>query len=84
MSFNDFVHKNKLKKKGTSKLKFYQILPSFYLIDVGIHQGDEPFSSVNGIVNLLTSKRTHWVAYINEVVLVHVAVLFQTNYLRSI
>ena len=64
MSFNNFVHKNKLKKKGTSNINIYQVLSSLFLRDVGIYLRDGPFESELGKINLHPSRRTHWVLYI--------------------
>ena len=66
MTFNYFVQKHNLKNKATSNKKFYQVLPSLGLSDVGIYLGNGPSSSYIGIVNLHPSKGTHWVAYISE------------------
>ena len=67
MSFNDFVHKYKLKNKTTSNVKKYEVLKKIGLDSkVGIYLGDGVFSSDIGIVNLHPSKGTHWVSYINE------------------
>ena len=65
-SFNDFIHKSKLKKKATSIIKIYQILSSLSLNDVGTYLRDGPFSSDVGFVNLHPSQGTLWVCYINE------------------
>ena len=48
MSFNDFVHKYKLKNKATSKIN----LSSIGLENVGIYLRDGPFSGDIGIANL--------------------------------
>ena len=66
ITFNDFVHKYKLKNKATSNIKIQQILDSIGLNNVGIYLRDGPFSSDIGIVNLHPSKGTHWVCYKNE------------------
>ena len=66
MTFNDFIKKYKLKNKATSNLKIQQVLGSIGLKNVGIYLRDGPFESNIGIVNLHTSKGTHWVCYINE------------------
>ena len=66
MTFNDFVHKYKLKNKATSNIKIQQGLSSLSLDDVGIYLGDSPSKSDIGIVNLHTSKSTHWMCYVNE------------------
>ena len=65
-SFNDFIHKYKLKNKATSSIKFYQILCSIGLSDVGIFSGDGPIQSHIVIVNWHPSKGTHWAVYINQ------------------
>ena len=52
MSFNDFVHKYKLKNKPTSKIKIHEVLSSFGLDNVGIYSRDGPFLSDTGVVNL--------------------------------
>ena len=36
MSFNDFVKKYNLKNKATTNIKIQQILPTFFLDDVGV------------------------------------------------
>ena len=56
MSFNDFVHKYKLKNEATSKIKFYQVFSSLSLNDIRIYLRDGPFKSDIGIVNLQPSK----------------------------
>ena len=66
MSFNDFVYKHNLKNEATSNKKFYQVLSSLFLNDVGIYLRVGPFPSDIGIVNLHQSKGTHWVLYIME------------------
>ena len=66
MSFNDFIHKYKLKNKATSNIKIQQVLSSQSLSDEWIYLRDGGFSSDMGIVDLHPSKRTHWVVYINE------------------
>ena len=66
MSFNDFVRKHNLKNKATSNIKIRQVLCSIGLNNVGIYLRDGPFESDKGIVNLHTSKGTHWVCYIDE------------------
>ena len=66
MSFIDFVNKNNLKNKATSKIQIQQILRSMWLDNVGIYLRDGPFSSDIGKVNSHSSKGTHWVAYVNE------------------
>ena len=66
MTFNDFVHKNKIKNKATANIKIQQVLSSLGLSDVGIFLRDGPFSSDIKIASLHPSKETHRVAYINE------------------
>ena len=66
MLFNCFNHKYKIKHQATSNIKFQQVLLSTSLIDVGIYLRNVPFSSDIRIVNLNTTKGTHWVCYINE------------------
>ena len=63
MSFNDFVHKYKLKNKALSNIKIQQLLDSIRLNNVGIYLGDGPFSSDIGIVNIHPSNRRHCVCY---------------------
>ena len=67
MTFDDFVHKYKLKNKATSNIKIQQVLSSLSLNDVGICLRDGPFSSEIGLVNLPPSKGTPWVAYMKEI-----------------
>ena len=43
MSFNDFVHKYKLKPKATSNIKIQQNLSSIGLDNVDIYLRNEPF-----------------------------------------
>ena len=66
MTFNEFVHKYKLKNIATSNIKIYQVPSSLGLSDVGIYLRDWLFLKDIGIVNLQPSKGTHWVCYINE------------------
>ena len=66
MSFNDFVHKYKLKNQATSIIEIQQVLLSLSFKDVGIYLRDGPFSTDNGGVNLHPSKGTHRVCYKNE------------------
>ena len=61
MTFNDFIKNYGLKNKATSNIKIQQVLSFLFLNDVGIYLGDGPFESKIGIVNLIPSKRTHWV-----------------------
>ena len=66
-SFNDFVHKYKLKNKATSNIIIQQVHGSVELDNIGIDLGDGSFSSIVGIVNLHQSKGTHRVLYTNEI-----------------
>ena len=66
MTFNDFVHKHKLRNKATSIIKIQQVLSSLFLNDVGIYLRDGLFESDIGMVNLHRYKGTQWVLYINE------------------
>ena len=66
MTFNDFIKKYKLKNKATSNIKIQQVFSPLSLNDVGLYLRDAPFESDNGIVNLHSSRGTHWVCYINE------------------
>ena len=66
MTFNEFIKKHNLKNKATSNIKIQQVLNSIGLNDVGIYLRDGPFESDIGIVNLHSSKGSHWVYYINE------------------
>ena len=66
ISFNDFLHKYKLRDKATSNIKIYQVFSSIGLDNVGLYLGDGPFSIDIGIVKLHPSKGRHWVLYINE------------------
>ena len=64
-SFNDSIKKYNLKNKATSNIKIQQLLSSIGLDNVGIYLGDGPFLADIGVVNLYSSKRTHWVCCIN-------------------
>ena len=66
MTFNDFVQKNNLKNKATSKIKIQKVLTSIGLDNVRIYLRDGPFQTNIGIVNLHPSKGTHWTCYVNE------------------
>ena len=66
MRFNDFVKKFDLENKATSNMKIQKVLTSIGLDNVNIYLRDGPFSSDIGIVDLHTSKGSHWVCYINE------------------
>ena len=50
MTFNDFIHKYKVKNIATSKLKIYQVLSSLCLSDLGLYLRDGLFSVHIGIV----------------------------------
>ena len=65
MSFNDFVHKQNLKKRNM-EYKFLSSPLSLFLNDVGIYLRDGPFSSDIEIVKLHPSKGMHWVCYKKE------------------
>ena len=83
MSFKYFVHKNNLKKKSTPNIKVYQILSSLYLSNVGIFSRDGPFEFNIGIINLHQAKMSHWVAYINEeIILIVMAGFLLKHYLN--
>ena len=64
-SFNDFIHRNNLKKK-TSFIKSQQILSFLSLADVGTYLRDGPFKTDKKIVNLHPFQGTHWVLYIHQ------------------
>ena len=67
MSFNDFVHRNKLKYKATSNLKLYEVLKNIGLDSKqGVYLRDGPFSIDIGIVNLHPTEGTHLVCEIIE------------------
>ena len=66
MTFNEFIKKHNLRNKATSIIKNQQVHNFIGLNNFGIYLRDGPFSSDFGIVNLHTSKGTHWVCYINE------------------
>ena len=66
LTFNEFIKKHNLRNKATSNIKIQQALSSLSLNDVGIYLGDGSFKSDIGIVNLHSSKGTHWVCYIYE------------------
>ena len=66
ITFNEFFKNYKSKDKATSNVEINQDLSSLSLNEVGIYLRDGPFESDIGIVNLHSSKGTHWVCYINE------------------
>ena len=66
MTFNDFVHKYKIKNKATSNVEIIHVLSSLSSNDIAISLRNGPFESHIGIVNLHPTKGTHWVCYINE------------------
>ena len=67
MSFDDFVHKYKLKNKATSNIKKYEVLKKIRRDSkMGIHSRDGDFSTNYGKLNLHPSKGTHWVYYIKD------------------
>ena len=65
-SFDDFSHKYSLGNKTTSNSIIRQILSSLCLSDVGIHLRDGHFIIDIGIVNLHSTKGTHWVEHIKQ------------------
>ena len=64
VSFNDIIHKYKLKKTA-STIRIQQVLSSVSLSHVGICFRDGPFKTDEGIVKLHPSKETRWVFYIH-------------------
>ena len=66
MNINDFVHTYKIKNKGTSNIKIYQVPSSLNLNDRKSYFRDGPFSCDIGIVNLHPIQSTLWVLNINE------------------
>ena len=56
-----------MRNKATSNIKIQQVLDSMRVNNVGIYLRDGPFSSDIGLVNLHSSKGTHWVLNINEI-----------------
>ena len=67
ISFNDFVHRHKLKNKATSNIKIHGVLKQIGLDSkVGIYLRDGEFLSSYGIVNLHPSRGSHWVLYIKD------------------
>ena len=61
LSLNEFMQKNKLENEAMSNIKIQPVCK-----DVDIFLRVCPFISDNGIVNLLSTKKSHWVAYINQ------------------
>ena len=55
-----------MEKNATLVIKNYQVLLSLSFSDKKNYLRDEPFSTDIEIVNLHSSKGTHWVAYIKE------------------
>ena len=66
MTFNESIKKFNLKNKATSNIKIQQVLSPLSLNNVGTYLRDGPFESDIEVVNLHSSKGTHWVYYINE------------------
>ena len=66
ITFDYFVHKNKLKNKATTNVKIQQVHFSNGLNNVAIFLRDGPFESDIGIVNLHLTGGTHWVCYKND------------------
>ena len=65
MGFNDFVKKYNSRNKATSNTKLQKVLTSIGVDNVNIYLRDGTFSSDIGLVNLHSSKGTHWVSYLN-------------------
>ena len=82
MTFNDFIHKYKLKTKATSNLKFFQVLSSIGLDSIDIFLGDGPFKSDIGIVNLHPSKGNIGFAMLTKTFLIVMVVHLLKNYLN--
>ena len=66
MSFNDFIHKCKLKNEATPNNKIQSILSSLASNDVRIYLRDGPFKTDLKIINLHPFQGTHWVLYIHK------------------
>ena len=65
-SFSDSFHEYGLKNKTTSIEKIQKVLSFLSLNKLGIYLRDGCFRTDTGIVNLLSSKATHWVINKNE------------------
>ena len=66
MTFNDSVHRYKLKNKATSIIKKYEVTKKIGLNSkVGIFLRDGDFSKNYGMVNLYPSRGSHLVIYKN-------------------
>ena len=66
MSFNEFVHKYKLKNKATPNIKIQQIISCWSSSDIGIYLKDGCFPNDIGIVNLHPFGGSYWISYIHE------------------
>ena len=66
MTFNDFFHKYELKNKATSKIKYYQNLPSLSVNDVGIYLRDGIFKTDVRFVEFHPFRGSHWTLYVNK------------------
>ena len=82
MSFNNFVHIYDLKNKTTSIINFYQVLSSIGLNNVEIYLRDGPISCDVGLVNIHSTKSTHWYYIYTKNFLIHMVVHLLRNYLR--
>ena len=65
MSLTDFVHKHKIKIKGTWLTKKYRVFFSIGLDKVVICPRNRPFSSDVRIIKVQPTKWTHWVVFKN-------------------
>ena len=66
MTFNDFVHKYKLKNKAATKIKVFQILSSTGSNNVGIYLRDGSFECDVRIFSFHPFRGSHWTLYIYE------------------
>ena len=70
LSFKEFVDKYGLKNEANSNVKIQQILNELHL-PTKIYMRGDTFSTDWWIVNLHSTKGTHWVMYKTKIILIH-------------
>ena len=65
LSFKEFVNKYGIKNEATSIVEIKEIL-NLMNTSCGIYMRDDKFITTSGIVNLHSTKGTHWVMFVNE------------------
>jgi hypothetical protein len=64
LSFVDFMKRYKLENAATSNVKISEVINKLGVKDFNIYMGNDKLTTKQGIINMHTTKGTHWVCYI--------------------